>query len=119
MKKFRLIIYILFFTFNIALFLFTLYIETFENIFELGSLILPRIPYMKYGALIGVVLVIIDFVIDKAEKRSLQAEISKIESELNAAKAKMYDMQSSSSTPVAEKSSVIPSSDAGTTEDME
>lgn len=118
MKKFRLIIYILFFTFNIALFLFTLYIETFENIFELGSLILPKIPYMKYGAVVGVILVIIDFVIDKAEKKALQAEISKIESELNATKAKLYDMQSSSST-IVEKSSVTPSSDKSTAEDVE
>ena len=61
MKKLRLIIYILFFTFNISLFLFTLYIETFDNIFELGKLILPKIAWMKYGALVGVVLVIVDF----------------------------------------------------------
>lgn len=94
MKKLRLTIYILFFTFNISLFLFSLYIETFDNIFELGALILPRIPYMKYGALIGVILVIVDYVVDKAEKRTLEKEIEVIQNELNATKAKMFDMQS-------------------------
>ena len=67
MKKLRLIIYILFFAFNIALFLFAIYMDTYDNKFELGALILPKIPLMKYGALIGVVLVALDFTMDKIE----------------------------------------------------
>jgi len=100
MKKLRLIIYILFFTFNISLFLFTVYIETFDNIFELGKLILPNISYMKYGALIGVILVVVDFIVDKAEKSLLTREIEKTRNELNAVKAQLFDSQKATpSTP--------------------
>lgn len=101
MKKLRLTIYILFFSFNIILFLFTLYVETFDNIFELGSKILPNIPYMKYGALIGVILVIVDFLMDKAEKKILSIEVEKNKNELNAVKAQLFDLQQSTSTPAS------------------
>ncbi len=98
MKKLRLIIYILFFGFNISLFLFSIYVESFDNIFELGSLILPKIPYMKYGALIGLVLVVVDYVVDKIEKKALTKEIEKIQNELNAVKAQLFDKQQSPTT---------------------
>ena len=99
MKKLRLIIYILFFTFNIALFLFTVYIESYDNIFELGKLILPNISYMKYGALIGVILVVVDFIVDKAEKGVLVKEVEKTRNELNAVKAQLFDSQKSAPEP--------------------
>jgi hypothetical protein len=98
MKKLRLTIYILFFGFNISLFLFSIYVETFDNIFELGSLILPKIPYMKYGALIGLILVIVDFIMDKAEKKVLSMEVEKIKNELNAVKAQLFDSQQPAKT---------------------
>ena len=48
---------------------------------------------MKYGALVGVVLVIVDFIMDKTEKRVLTMEINKIQNELNAVKAQLFDRQ--------------------------
>jgi hypothetical protein len=70
----------------------TLIIENIE-IFKLASWILPKIQYMKYGALIGVVLVIVDFLMDKAEKKVLSIEVNKIQNELNAVKAQLFDIQ--------------------------
>ena len=88
----------------------TLIIENIE-IFKLASWILPKIAYMKYGALVGVVLVIVDFVMDKTEKKVLTKEINKIQNELNAVKAQLFDRQespSSSDTPVKEDNSETP-----------
>jgi len=99
MKKLRLTIYILFFAFNIALFLFTIYMDTYDNKFELGALILPKIPLMKYGALIGVVLVALDFIMDKVEKNVLSKEIERANNELNAVKAQLFDKSQPKSTP--------------------
>lgn len=56
---------------------------------------------MKYGAIIGVILVIVDFLMDKAEKSILTKEVDKIQNELNSVKAKLFDIQQKS-TPVAE-----------------
>lgn len=108
MKKLRLTIYILFFAFNISLFVMTLIIENIE-IFKLASWILPKITYMKYGALVGVVLVIVDFIMDKAEKKVLTMKINEIQNELNSVKAQLFDRQRSTPTnPTLEDSKETP-----------
>ncbi len=53
---------------------------------------------MKYGALIGLVLVVVDYIVDKAEKRTLTKEIEKTQNELNAVKAQLFDKQQSPAT---------------------
>jgi len=59
---------------------------------------------MKYGAIIGVILVIVDFVMDKAEKSILTKEVEKTQNELNAVKAQLFDMQQKSTPPTAASS---------------
>lgn len=66
---------------------------------------------MKYGALIGVILVIVDFIMDKAEKKILLSEIDKTKNELNAVKAQLFDRQQSppsSDTSASESSTETP-----------
>jgi hypothetical protein len=73
----------------------TIIIENIE-IFKLASWILPKIPFMKYGALIGLILVIVDFIMDKTEKSILTKEVNKVQNELNAVKAQLFDIQKTS-----------------------
>lgn len=101
MKKLRLTIYILFFAFNISLLIFSLVIEQID-VFELAGWILPKISYMKYGAMLGVLLVAVDFIVDKVEKATLSKEVEKTQNELNAVKAQLFDMQQKSSSAPAE-----------------
>ena len=112
MKKARLATYVIFFAFHLGFLIVALLIDSIspkepidpDNFNDLLKLI-PLSKYanyifiVKWVATIGMVLVIIDFVIDYMEKRIFKTEISQLKNELNQTKAKMYDMQESQAKP--------------------
>ena len=124
MKKARLSTYVIFFTFHLGFLIVALLIDSIlpdkpinpDNFSDLGKLI-PLLKYfnyifiVKWVAIIGIILVAIDFIIDILEKRSFKAEIDHLKNELNATKAKMYDMQAE-----INKSKVVPAKEETTNE---
>lgn len=113
MKKARLLTYVIFFAFHLGFLVTALLIDGIlpddpidpESFSDLGKLI-PLLKYfnyifiVKWVAIIGIILVIVDFIIDFMEKNSFKSEINDLKNELNATKAKMYDMQSTSNKSV-------------------
>ena len=127
MKKARLATYIIFFTFHLGFLIVALLIDSISpkepidpnNFNDLLKLI-PLSKYanyifiVKWVAAIGIILVIIDFIIDVLEKRDYKAAINKLENELNATKAKMFDMQEEKGNKAAVATSVTPDSTSKT-----
>lgn len=107
MKKARLSTYVIFFGFHLGFLIVALLIDSISpkepidpnNFNDLLKLI-PLSKYanyifvVKWVATIGIVLVVVDFMIDFIEKKTFKSEIDSLKNELNATKAKMYDMQS-------------------------
>ena len=93
MKKPKLIFYLIFGLFHLLTFLATLYLDTQSE--NLGFLfkIQKYIPLMKYWALVGLVLIIIDMVIASFSQRTHQRGLEALEKENNTLKAKMFDLQ--------------------------
>jgi hypothetical protein len=90
MKKNRLIFYAIFGVFHLSAFIFTIMLE--NNTSMLFSMV-KYVPMFKYGTLLGLLLVIADFVwswkINKESAKDLEAR----EQELNVLKAKLFDLQ--------------------------
>lgn len=93
MKKPKLIFYLIFGIFHLFTFLSTLYLDTQSE--NLGFLfkIQKYIPLMKYWALLGLVLIIIDMVMASFSQRTHQKDLEALEKENNTLKAKMFDLQ--------------------------
>lgn len=93
MKKNRLIFYGVFAFFHLFILFFSLYMDSHENdvsfLFEMQK----KIWMIKYGSIIGVILLIVDFVwLMKDDKQHVQ-EKKALEHELNTLKAKLFDLQ--------------------------
>ncbi len=90
MKKNRLIFYAIFGVFHLSAFIFTIMLE--NNTSMLFSMV-KYVPMFKYGTLLGLLLVIADFVwswkVNKESAKDLEAR----EHELNVLKAKLFDLQ--------------------------
>ncbi len=93
MKKYRVVFYFLFFFFHVSLFTFSLYIESHEADFNYLLKLQGYIGYMKYGTLLGLILVTIDYFMDKVELGKLNKKIDAMTDEINGWKAKLYDRQ--------------------------
>ena len=87
MKKNRLIFYTIFGIYNIAAFIFAIALP------NIMFNIVGYVPYFKYLALFGLILMIVDFAwawkINKESAKDLEAR----ETELNILKAKLFDLQ--------------------------
>ena len=107
MKKARLATYVIFFTFHLGFLIVALLIDSIspKEAIDPNNFndLLKLIPFSKYAnyifivkwvATIGIILVIVDFIIDFWEKKVYKGEINQLRNELNATKAKMFDMQS-------------------------
>jgi hypothetical protein len=98
MKKNRIIFYAVFAAFHLFLVFFTLYIESNKNDFSFLSSILKWMSILKYGAFLGLILLIVDVVWASLNSRDSQREKDVLTSELNTLKAKLFDLQESSRT---------------------
>ena len=93
MTKNRLIFYAIFAAFNLGAFIFTLILE--NNTSMLFSMV-QYVPWFKYGALLGLILVIIDVIWSWFINRETQKEKAALTHELNTLKAKLFDLQEES-----------------------
>ena len=98
MKKYRLIFYIIFFFFHVFLFSFSLYVDSQSENFGYLLKLQGYIQYMKYGTFFGLILVSIDFMMDKIEIGKLNKKMESLRNESNSWKAQMYDLQNAAKT---------------------
>jgi len=90
MTKNRLIFYAFFAAFNLGAFIFTLILE--NNTSMLFKMV-QYVPWFKYGALLGLILVIIDVIWSWSINRESKKEKAALTHELNTLKAKLFDIQ--------------------------
>jgi hypothetical protein len=90
MNKNRLIFYAFFTAFNLGAFIFTLILE--NNSSMLLSMV-QYVPWFKYIALLGLILVIIDVIWSWSINRESKKEKAALTHELNTLKAKLFDIQ--------------------------
>jgi hypothetical protein len=96
MKKSRVIFYSIFAAYHLVVLLFTLYIKTKQQ--DLVSLysLLNLISLFVYGALLGLVLVVTDFIWTWKTTRNNEENEDVLILENNTLKAKIYDLQEKS-----------------------
>ena len=93
MRQYRVIFYFLFFLFHVSLFTFSIYVESHKDDFNYLLKLQGYIQYMKYGTFFGLILVTVDYFMDKVELGKLYKQIEQLTNETNAWKAKLYDQQ--------------------------
>lgn len=93
MKKSRIIFYALFAVFHLGAFLFTVILD--NNTSLLFSMV-QYVPLFKYVTLMGLVLLVVDFVWALRATKDLEKEKSAVNHELNTLKAKLFDLQEAS-----------------------
>lgn len=93
MKKNRLIFYAIFAFFQVSIFLFTVYMDVNQNDTSLLFAILNKIWMLKYGALIGILLLATDIIWLMREERDQKRQRDQLQSEMNTLKAKLFDLQ--------------------------
>lgn len=101
MKKNRLIFFSVFGAFHLLLVLFTFYVESQKNDFAFLTQILRYMSWLKYGALLGLLLLIADVIWTRLTARAHDREMAALAQEVNALKAKLFDLQEAAhkSTP--------------------
>jgi len=90
MKKNRLVFYSIFAIFHISAFIFTVVLD--NNTSLLFSMV-RYVPLFKYATLIGLLLLISDFVWSWIANKELAKQNSTLADELNNLKAKLFDLQ--------------------------
>jgi uncharacterized membrane protein len=93
MKKNRLIFYAIFGTFHLFLLIFTLYVESQKNDFTFLTQLLKFISLTKYGAILGLGLIITDFFWSWKAVKEGNKEKAALTHEVNVLKAKLFDLQ--------------------------
>lgn len=103
MKRNRLIFYAVFAVFHLFLVFFTIYVESNKGNILFLSKMLEWIALTKYGAMLGLVLLVVDFVWVRSSNKSHEKEITALNSELNTLKAKLFDLQENAKISPAPK----------------
>jgi hypothetical protein len=108
MSKRRLLFYAIFAIFHLFIFLFTLYVEGNKD--DLGFLmnILKRITLMKYGAILGLILVSLDVIWSWIINRDAEIEKEVLTKEINTLKAKIFDLQEAAQKTTPPSSTLPP-----------
>lgn len=93
MKKNRLIFYSIFAFFQLSIFLFTVYMDVQKDNLDLLFALLRKIWMLKYGALVGLLLLAVDVIWFMKSERDHQKEKAIAQTEMNNLKAKLFDLQ--------------------------
>lgn len=103
MKRNRLIFYAVFAVFHLFLVFFTIYVESNKNDFGFLTQMLKYISVMKYGAFLGLILLIVDILWDRSSAKVSEREKDALNHELNTLKAKLFDLQEAAKISPAAK----------------
>jgi hypothetical protein len=104
MNQRRRIFFIIFGVYHLVILIFVLFIEAQKE--DLGLLygLYSKIWVMRYGAMLGVLLFVVDFIWNWIETRDRGREKDVMRHENNTLKAKVYDLQQPAKEPVKESS---------------
>lgn len=105
MNQRRRIFFAIFGIYHLSLFVFTYYLEINKNDWGFLSDLFSGISYYKWGALLGLFMVIIDFIWNWIETRNAGIEKEAMRHENNTLKAKVYDLQQPTSQSIKESPS--------------
>ena len=97
MKKNRVIFYLIFGAFHLFLVFFTMYVESNRNDFSFLTKMLKWMSLMKWGAILGLILLIADAVWSFFAIREAEKEKAMLNHEINTLKAKLFDLQEAAS----------------------
>jgi uncharacterized membrane protein (DUF485 family) len=100
MKKNRVIFYIIFALFHLGAFIFTVALSR-DSGFLMSMF--SWVPYFKWVTLLGVLLVVIDFVWTSIEVKNRRREKEALSHEVNTLKAKLFDMQEDATRKASER----------------
>jgi cell division protein FtsB len=95
MTKNRIIFFSIFGGYHLITLLFTIYMDTQKDDFGLLARILSNFSLFKYGAFLGAILFVIDFIWTRNDKKQNIKDADLMRQENNILKAKVYDMQES------------------------
>ena len=98
MKKNRVIFYLIFGAFHLFLVFFTMYVESNRNDFSFLTKMLKWMSLMKWGAILGLMLLIADAIWSFITTGEAEKEKAMLTHEINTLKAKLFDMQEAAST---------------------
>ena len=93
MSKNRLIFYGAFGAFHLFLFLFSLYVDSQKDNVQFLLSLQGKIWLIKYGAFLGLVLLITDAIWEWRSERYYQKNNDQLKNELTHLKAKLFDLQ--------------------------
>ena len=91
MTKTRIALFSIFGFYHLCAFAFTTYLDINKNDWGLLTKMLTKIPLFKFGALIGLALVILDFILSRQAAKKAANTVNDLQNEVNALKAKAYD----------------------------
>ena len=90
MKKHRIIFYLIFALFHVGALIFTIKLGN-DSTFLMSMF--SWVPYFKWVTLLGVILVVVDFIWAWIVVNESNREKAALSHEVNALKAKLFDMQ--------------------------
>ncbi|MBL7863167.1 MAG: hypothetical protein JNJ65_18550 [Cyclobacteriaceae bacterium] len=93
MNQRRRIFFAIFGVYHLIILIFVIYIESNKEDFGILSQLYSRISLMKYGAVLGIILFLVDFVWSWLDNKNSQKEHDTLRHENNTLKAKVYDLQ--------------------------
>jgi hypothetical protein len=93
MKKNRLIFYAIFGAFHLFLTIFAFYVNSQRGDIAFLGKMLSWIPWMKWGAVLGLILFIADVIWNGMDTKELRKENAALNQEMNTLKAKLFDLQ--------------------------
>lgn len=93
MKKNRIIFYVVFALFHLFIFGFTAYMDSQKSNYNFLFSMLNKLWLLKYGSLVGLLLLLIDFIWMRRDEKAFERERLKHENEMTTLKAKLFDLQ--------------------------
>jgi cell division protein FtsB len=103
MNQRRRIFFAIFGGYHMIILFFTFYIGSKNIDFGVLAKLYAKISMLKYGAILGVVLFVVDFVWNWIETKNAEKEQEALRLENNTLKAKVYDFQQAAKPVVNEK----------------
>ncbi|MBL7870599.1 MAG: hypothetical protein JNM78_03230 [Cyclobacteriaceae bacterium] len=102
MNQRRRIFFAIFGGYHLVILLFTFYIGSKNIDFSVLAKLYSKISLLKYGAILGVVLFLVDLVWNWIETKNAEKEQENLRLENNTLKAKVYDFQQAAKPVVTE-----------------
>ena len=102
MTKRRVIFFTIFGVYHVLILIFTSYIDAQKQDFGVLSRMYGFLHLFKYGAILGIILFVIDFVWSWRLNKSAEKNEETLSFEINNLKAKVYDLQESSKVPTVD-----------------